>query len=140
MKTCSKCLLEKPLDEFYNSRKWKHGKCIPCHNAYTKEKKAQDPERYHNIDRKAWLKRKFGITIARYDEMLESQGGTCAICHSSDKGRKDRYFCVDHDHSTGLVRGLLCHPCNSGIGLLQDNAQLLRKAADYLDTHNKEAV
>lgn len=70
--------------------------------------------------------------------MIALQGNKCAICGSeeTDKRRgKLRALAVDHDHETGKVRGLLCGACNKGIGLLKDDAEILRKAAAYLDKH-----
>jgi hypothetical protein len=61
-------------------------------------------------------------------ELLAHQKGVCAICHR----RSERALHVDHDHKTNAVRGLLCHPCNPGLGLLRSDPKLLRKAASYL--------
>lgn len=79
------------------------------------------------------LRGKFGITLADYNEMLEQQEGLCAICRQPPRGQ--RRLVVDHCHETGKVRQLLCHPCNSGMGLLQDNPELLAKAIQYLERH-----
>src|SRR4030095_3098139 len=70
----------------------------------------------------------YGLTNKQYDKLLESQGGGCAIC-----GRLPgkRMLAVDHDHDTGKARGLLCYACNSGLGNLQDSADILRKAIIY---------
>lgn len=65
----------------------------------------------------AKLKYAFGITIDKYEEMLVQQEGVCAACKSPpDK----RALAVDHCHESGLVRGLLCHPCNASLGLLRE--------------------
>lgn len=82
--------------------------------------------------REQGLKRRFGMTLADYDEMLERQCGGCAICGTHDTAPY-KHFGVDHDHATGAVRGLLCHGCNSALGRLHDEPELLRAAADYLD-------
>lgn len=64
--------------------------------------------------------------------MLREQGGTCAICHGTETvGR----LAVDHCHSTGRVRGLLCTNCNQAIGKLKDDSQLLRNAINYLEVN-----
>lgn len=73
--------------------------------------------------------RRYGITIADYDRMLAEQHGCCAICK---KGNEARRFDVDHCHSTGVVRGLLCRNCNWGIGNLRDSAELVEVALEYL--------
>jgi hypothetical protein len=81
------------------------------------------------------LKRKFGITLEEYDRRLEEQNFGCAICGqpetSTYKGTVRR-LAVDHDHETGEIRGLLCGSCNSGIGLLKEDPEILLAAVDYL--------
>lgn len=71
----------------------------------------------------------YGITIEHYREMVKKQKGLCAICDNN----LEELLCVDHDHQTGAVRGLLCHKCNQGIGLFKDNQKLLRRAIKYLN-------
>jgi len=95
--------------------------------------------KYHQTEagrakqRQYQLRRYYGITPARVAELLEQQDGRCAICriaaHEAPKGM----LCVDHDHLTGVVRGLLCRPCNYMLGHVNDNAATLRSAATYLD-------
>jgi hypothetical protein len=82
-----------------------------------------------------WLRTKYGIDVAGYEALLAKQDGCCAICGTTNpKGRTvSPYFCVDHDHSDGRVRGLLCSTCNTGIGHLRDDPDLLRKAIAYLE-------
>jgi hypothetical protein len=74
----------------------------------------------------------YGITPNQYEELLERQGGTCAICPRTADSQKRRLH-VDHDHSTGKVRGLLCDQCNRAVGLLGDDPDRLRKAAAYVE-------
>jgi hypothetical protein len=78
------------------------------------------------------LKKNFGITPEQYDEMLAAQGGVCASCSTDKPGGPYGIFAVDHDHSTGKVRGLLCKNCNLAIGMLGDSAEGVRKALAYL--------
>ena len=68
--------------------------------------------------------------------MLAAQGGCCAICGTSDTGKR-KAFAVDHNHDTGKIRGLLCSNCNTGIGNLRDNVELLERAIDYLRNTNE---
>ena len=75
---------------------------------------------------------KYGITIQDYDDMFEDQGGVCKICSLPQTNKRFNYLCVDHDHETGEVRGLLCDPCNRAIGLFKDDSRLLDKAREYL--------
>lgn len=72
------------------------------------------------------IRRKYGLDPDGYARLWMEQGGRCAICVTD----KDLY--VDHCHSTGRVRGLLCHTCNTGIGFMQDDAERLRRAAQYV--------
>jgi hypothetical protein len=93
--------------------------------------------------RESQLKYKFGITLAEYNDMAESQGGVCAICGGvNDTRRKGTNnngkdvkmsLAVDHNHKTGKVRGLLCGKCNISLGNFKDNPALLRKAIRYLE-------
>jgi len=74
------------------------------------------------------LKRNFNLTTEEYAQMLEKQGGVCAICSKTCT----RSLAVDHDHITGVVRGLLCNNCNRGLGHLQDDVTILENAVSYL--------
>jgi hypothetical protein len=83
------------------------------------------------------LKTSFGICLSEYNYLLEKQAGKCAICGEKEsiiKNGKIQDLSVDHDHETGVVRGLLCYRCNTGIGKLRDDPELLRIAADYIET------
>jgi hypothetical protein len=82
----------------------------------------------------ALIKRKYGITLSDYDKMLEKQNGQCAICGTRKVPNCGR-FVVDHDHSSGKIRGLLCSNCNTGLGLLGDDPQTLESALTYLRKH-----
>lgn len=105
----------------------------------TQKKYRETNKEYMSIrQRKYQLRDKYGITEEDYDKMFIEQNGKCAICETSDQTGKWQRFGVDHCHKTGKVRQLLCNECNRGIGLLKDNAELLRKAADYLDKHTKD--
>lgn len=76
-------------------------------------------------------KRLYGITLAEYNEMLEAQKGSCAICGEPPK-EHHRSLAVDHDHNTGEIFGLLCTPCNKNlIGRIR-NPALFERAAEYL--------
>jgi hypothetical protein len=84
---------------------------------------------------------KYGIEPEYYYEMLASQNNKCAICSISvEEYKLDSKFCVDHDHSTGEVRGLLCRQCNTGIGLLKDSPILCYTAYQYLELHKGRTI
>jgi hypothetical protein len=72
------------------------------------------------------LKRKYGLTLEQFDEMLAAQGGGCGICGKLGADN------VDHDHETGRVRGILCWNCNIAIGQLEDNEDRVLALAAYL--------
>jgi ribosomal protein L34E len=79
------------------------------------------------------------MTVAEYDAMYAAQNGVCAICGQPEiglgRGGKVRRMSTDHDHTTGAIRGLLCHNCNFILGSAHDDPDVLRKAADYLEKH-----
>lgn len=77
----------------------------------------------------------YGITIKQHDDMLEAQGGKCAICGCPPEQSTKGALAVDHCHTTGKVRGLLCGNCNAGIGHLRDSLELIRAAGAYLEKH-----
>jgi len=88
-------------------------------------------------DYKIKLKRKYNLSYEQYLSMYETQDGLCAICGCSvflttDIAPKELKAHVDHCHETGSVRGLLCSPCNKGLGFYKDDVNNLQKAIDYL--------
>lgn len=91
--------------------------------AHARERRKKTPKRFEH------LMNRYGITYETYLSMLEEQGGVCAVC-SAPPGR--RVLCVDHNHETGRVRGLLCSNCNAGIGMLGDDPDRLESAITYL--------
>lgn len=87
----------------------------------------------NNIDR--WkeldLQKKYGIGLKKYNAILLEQEGNCKICGTNQSEFK-KSLAVDHCHKTKKIRGLLCGPCNTGLGSYRDNIELLRKAIKYL--------
>ena len=80
----------------------------------------------------AIIRRQYGISMEEFDELLEFQGGGCAIC-SKPIDELRRRMNIDHDHKNGKVRGILCSGCNTGLGHLGDNVEGLKKALYYLE-------
>lgn len=77
------------------------------------------------------FRKKYSISLDEWNDILASQGGACAICQTTDFGKKGPV--VDHCHEFGTVRGILCTPCNMGIGAFRDRPGILRAALKYLD-------
>jgi hypothetical protein len=165
-KTCSKCLTEKLIERFSKRldgadgyRKW----CKDCAKDNTVAQRKANPIKFKEIDRvsnaknakrrqntdKKWrkdnperlknrtLKRLYGITLETYNLLLEKQNHSCAICNKP-QNQLTLPLCVDHCHSTGKVRGLLCKRCNSGLGFFNDNVDLCKSAVSYLDDNETE--
>lgn len=181
-KACTKCGIEKSLDQFPSAKNapggifsWCRGCCRAAEKrrretypekvrasnraSYVKHKAKRqryarvyyDEHKDHELARaKTWretnkqdikfrdLERTYGLTRKQYEDMMRRQDGGCAICQSKfffDKPRNPRYPCVDHDHSTKKVRGLLCNMCNQGLGYFRDNPKALIRAVEYLKNY-----
>ena len=78
------------------------------------------------------LRTDFGMTQEEWNTLFSTQGNKCAICGSTTPGRKDKHWCLDHDHKTGRPRGILCNGCNMGLGNFKDNRDNLAAAVEYL--------
>ena len=101
---------------------------------YQAEYRAANAETLRHKERE----RKFGITRSDYVKLFNDQNGVCAICHQPETAARKgvvRSLAVDHDHKTGKIRGLLCSDCNTGIGKLKDDPNILLSASEYLKIH-----
>ena len=91
---------------------------------------------YQRTDYEKYVQRTYGLTKEGYDRLVVEQGNRCAICRTDEppkwKGRKWATWHIDHDHVTGIVRGLLCFNCNSGLGHFKDSEARLSAAMAYL--------
>ena len=108
-----------------------------------KEKlRADNRERYHKNREgvyAAQIHKKYGITLDDYDRMLAEQNGVCKICSQEcDHPQRvnSRTLSIDHCHTTGKVRGLLCNKCNSLLGWARDDISILQKAIEYLNVNS----
>lgn len=101
--------------------------------AATKKAYAQNNrDRVNAINRRWKMNRR--LAPEEFDALLIAQGGVCAVCGQPDHGRKDSgRLAIDHCHATGTVRGLLCHRCNSMLGLAKDSTETLKRAIAYLE-------
>jgi hypothetical protein len=132
-KSCPICGELKERSEFY---KWKSRQdgltayCKPCFNDKNKKWQAENPDKLPNLDqtRISNRKRNFGISENDYAQMLVDQDNSCAIC----KKEIGWESAVDHCHTTGKIRGLLCRNCNLGLGGFKDNIETIRKAIEYV--------
>lgn len=162
IKKCYKCRELKDIADFGRDRRRKdllNVNCRLCINSYYTKMSKEEKEvlnhkkknyYYKNRDRllkskvdkykdyeykdfrkDARLKSYFGINLDIYKTMLSEQNNVCAICRQSCKTGRD--LAVDHCHSTGKVRGLLCCKCNNGVGSFNDNIEIMKRAIKYID-------
>lgn len=92
-------------------------------------------EHHKEKHRNSTLKRRYDISLNEYNQLLQEQNGCCAICGTTNEQMIKRMH-VDHNHTTGKVRGLLCDKCNRGLGFFNDDASQLKKALEYLNENN----
>lgn len=100
---------------------------------YLRNKPEIDARKKDYYKRSRWYLKKYDLTVAEYNFLKVLQGHCCLICGKHESQLKTSLV-VDHDHQTEEIRGLLCSPCNVGIGNLEDNPELLRRGAEYLDS------
>ena len=136
VKNCPKCSTTKPTTEFHRNstkRDGLQGYCKSCSvtrstaykRALPKDVRTERAKRYN-------LQHFYGITPAYLDAAVAAQDGKCAVCATlltaTTKGA-----CVDHNHATGEVRGILCSRCNVALGMFQDDPVILSSAIEYLN-------
>jgi len=114
---CVRCGIDRPAERFEPRRRT----CRTCVNADARATR----QRTYSSERQRWYD--YRLTQPACETMVETQGGQCAIC-----SRVPTKLVVDHDHRSGRIRGLLCGPCNLGLGHLRDQPVLCERAADYL--------
>lgn len=157
-KECSKCHQVKEISEFSPSKKGYFGRradCKVCHLKYYHDNKVrnniaakrkvyreQNLDKCRKIGRESYHRHKdhareyhlqstYGISTEHYNILFRQQDGKCAIC-----GRQtNKSLHVDHNHTTGNVRGLLCFSCNSIIGYSKESRQILTQAISYLSRY-----
>ncbi len=134
LKNCSRCELDLPLGDFNRAANQKSGlrpECRYCRNNDERKWRNEHKTEIALAMRKTKLKVKFGMTLEQYEALYKKQTGRCAIC-GRNRSEFKTALSVDHDHTTGKVRGLLCHDCNTGLGKFGDSVFTLNLAADYL--------
>ena len=136
VKECLDCGKTLPVEMFdttkRNGKDYYMSSCKPCRNKRNAEIRAEK-----NFYRRKDLYKKYGITIEDFNMMLLTQNNKCKICGEefTFSGKITAY--VDHDHSTGKIRGLLCAHCNSGLGFFNDSTDNLKAAIKYLEDYQE---
>lgn len=160
MKTCAACGGTAPVDSFHRRTAARDGRqayCKACARSKLGGWQAANADRVRELFRN-WtdvnaahrkkykkqiytttrkasennrLRRTYGISLDDYETMCQAQDGGCLICRTQTK------LCIDHDHKTGAVRGLLCRKCNTALGQFRDDPEILRKAAAYLEAYSE---
>lgn len=160
MPTCVKCGSLKPDNEFYRrSSGILRRDCKKCHRAAAAIRERADPaahaarvrryraanmeqERIRNrayrkrrpeVGERARKKYRYGLTSDAYEALWFSQGGCCKICQLQEVETSRGLLFVDHCHSSGGIRGLLCNNCNALLGMAGDSPEVLRRGAAYLE-------
>lgn len=135
LRTCKDCSLEawsdNDLDLFRVDYTMKHNRanlCKMCDNERAK---------YYNRDEKkrlnTYYKKNYNISYQEVQEMIEEQNYRCKICDKTEGETKLTKFVIDHCHTTGEVRGILCGKCNTALGHLEDDVARLARAIEYLN-------
>jgi len=102
--------------------------CTPkCKKAWWDENNREKRRELNSANTRKW---RYGLSKDDYSNLLTSQNNKCCICLGDLSTA-----CIDHDHVTGKIRGILCHHCNTGLGLFKDNPQILESAIVYLTSH-----
>jgi hypothetical protein len=135
---CRSCGEIKPIGCFYPVRTRQRttvaktfARCIDC----VKSSYRPNHEKYRARE----LQRKYGITAQEYDSLLQAQNGVCAVCGNPEKitmYKKVISLCVDHCHTTGKIRGLLCSACNKALGALEDSPERVEALLNYIQQHS----
>lgn len=145
-KKCTICNEVKVLELYDLSKIGKYGRrswCKACCKEWrfiNKEATAEqnklwiaaNPDKVDRIKRRYKLKMYSGLTLEDYEQMARDQKDLCAICHQPEKETCYR-LCIDHNHTTQKVRGLLCRNCNAGLGQFKDNLEIMKSAVNYLE-------
>lgn len=138
-KICTTCNQNKPVKLFNKDNRLSAGytaQCKSCRNKQTRKyywsEQGEEARKKNKENTRNWrYLRDYGITTEDYNKLYQAQKGKCAIC--GGKQTSGENLDVDHNHKTGEVRGLLCHSCNKGIGLLKDSPRILKLALKYLE-------
>ena len=148
VKQCRDCGVTKPVSLFVKHRGKPNGVgsyCKSCAARHSREarEKYKDSPKHDRSRRSSKLKDKYGITLDDYDRMFAAQNGVCAVCNKPESRTYSGVpmrLCVDHNHTTGEVRDLLCTKCNFAIGLANEDPDILDKLSTYIKRHKGEIL
>ena len=131
-KTCIDCKKSKIETTFAKKGK-SSGRRNRCNTCHERRRSKRNPDKVREKNRRTHLKLNYNMSLEKYNELYTNQQGLCKICRNFN----DLLF-VDHCHTTGKVRGLLCNNCNSGLGFFRDNIEYLSGAILYLKETNTD--
>lgn len=109
--------------------------CYKCKNQRSIQDRIVDPEKAKKHQRTSRLRKMYGMTNECYRKLYESQNGKCAVCEK-DIEYIDKHTHIDHCHITNKIRGLLCHNCNTALGLLKEDKQIMSNLIRYLEAND----
>ena len=160
-KVCNKCGKKKPLSDFHKHKIERDGHTSICKKCrcfdsaewrknnpkkvkesyrkfgkeYNKKYRQENPDKYKLYLRKSKLKTFYGVSLDDYNEMFSNQKGCCEIC-GKHQSQENRALSVDHNHTTGEVRKLLCGRCNLLVGQIETNIDIIDSVFNYLKDYN----
>lgn len=145
LKRCKDCKEVQPFENFKSLDKgrYRDSYCGPCTKTRDNAYRERDHESYKQKLRDRYAENQteyrdrmrrsmYGAPLGTFDFLLDKQNGKCAICGNENGAKDGRSLALDHEHDSGVIRGLLCTPCNQGIGAFRENLDLLRAAMGYL--------
>ena len=156
---CNGCNTTKDLTDFSKDNADVTGytyRCKKCRNQKQKEWVKKNPDKVKILNlkhretrkeyyssperklkyRKKYIEKAFNIPYSQYEQMQTAQNNVCAICKEKETCSRQEYLSVDHNHTTGKVRGLLCNSCNRALGYFRDNPVFVENAKNYLILNN----
>lgn len=122
---CPDCCTNKPWQDFLTKSGYRAKRCAQCRSYRDKSRAKPDVKARAKL---TMIKRVYGLTLEDLEAMKLAQEGKCGCCTNPIEG-----YYIDHCHKTGVIRGLVCMPCNTGLGLFKDDPERLRNAAAYLE-------
>lgn len=129
LKPCKTCGVARTPENSYGKPNNRPADCKQCHNKRSRRWAKENPDKVKLHRRRGRLRKKYGLTLLQFEEMFTAQNGACKLCFNPHTRRK---LNVDHCHTSGKIRGLLCDKCNLAIGLIGDDVNLLERIKGYL--------